>query len=43
MSKAAGAVRPWRPSQEELDRIMAEMGPIIRAFVERARQVAERR
>jgi hypothetical protein len=31
-------LRVWRPNQEELDRIMAEMRPIITEFAQRARQ-----
>ena len=35
--------RTWRPSKEELEAIMVEMGPIIRAFVQRDRDLAGRR
>ena len=31
--------RTWRPSKEELEAIMAEMGPIIRAFAKRDRDL----
>ncbi len=31
-------VASWKPNQEELDRILAEMRPIIAEFARRARQ-----
>ena len=30
-------VQAWQPTKEELDEILAEMGPVIRAFVKRDR------
>jgi hypothetical protein len=35
-------VASWKPNQEELDRILAEMRPIIDEFVRRARQQIQR-
>ena len=35
--------RTWRPTKEELDEILAEMQPIIRAFAKRDRDLARTR
>ena len=35
-------VTAWKPNREELDRILAEMRPIIAEFARRARQEVKR-
>jgi len=34
----ADRVRAWRPTEEEVERIIAEMRPIIHEFAQRARR-----